>query len=924
MSARKKIKGRRLELANSAGRFLIVTISLLSFLASCSTQKAKWGNIRYHNLTCHYNVWWNGNESLKAGREKLYKTSVDDYTQLILPENLGDEATARSVNPEMDRAIEKGVKGIQKHSIFVKGQEHVPYIKECYLLTAYATFYKQDYTSTANTCNILISQFSGTHAGDEGAVLLARCMTKEKRYSDAEAALDQLVDNLAKGNFGRRQRDKLYMAMVEATVPQEKYKKAVEYIHLAIDASHSRRDKARLTFLMAQIYQKLEKRTVAAKYYHQVLSYSPPYVLEFNARLGEASCADLGHSDLKKLERQLDAMLHDKKNEEYRDQIYYAKGEMYLGMKDAKKACDNYRQSVAVSTQNQAQKAKSAIRMAEVLYDLYENYDLSQVYYDTAMQIIKPGYPHYSQIRRRYEMLTELVSFTRVYERADSLLAVASLPEAERIALINAKIDTLRRQEEAAKEKALLEEMMAETKAMQNTLSGDWYFYNPNTVQKGKETFRQRWGMRTLEDYWFLSNRSMIGVSTMTDDGDSTDDDLVLDDTTSSDTTKVDKDKSKYGNPNDPHDVAYYIKDLPTSQHQLDSLDSITSLSLLGAGYIYYDGVGNIQRSLDCYLRMAKDYTSYDEIVQAFYMLYRIFDRQGNTPQANYYRDMVLMGFPDSDFANLIRDNEYYKELLAREKRIESDYEELYNLFSQHRYSSAISLVEQAEEAYPGNAMLPKFRFWKGMSLAATGDRQEAISVFEAIVSQSPRGDSIIPLAESQLDLLRSDRELAAADETITDRDEQRVRNTDNTGNQTVKQSGTAEDDLPPEALVYRFRERQQYYVVVVINDRTVKATELQYRIADFNSQYYSNSGYKVNALLFTDTTQMLTVHRFATADEAMGYYRHLGQEESPLRQLSDKDYTYFIISTQNYSTFYNRKNIPAYMAYFRKYHLKQ
>ncbi|MBR4505169.1 MAG: tetratricopeptide repeat protein [Bacteroidales bacterium] len=893
-------------------------------MASCSTQKAKWGNIRYHNLTCHYNVWWNGNESLKAGREKLYKTSVDDYTQLILPENLGDEATARSVNPEMDRAIEKGVKGIQKHSIFVKGQEHVPYIKECYLLTAYATFYKQDYTSTANTCNILISQFSGTHAGDEGAVLLARCMTKEKRYSDAEAALDQLVDNLAKGNFGRRQRDKLYMAMVEATVPQEKYKKAVEYIHLAIDASHSRRDKARLTFLMAQIYQKLEKRTVAAKYYHQVLSYSPPYVLEFNARLGEASCADLGHSDLKKLERQLDAMLHDKKNEEYRDQIYYAKGEMYLGMKDAKKACDNYRQSVAVSTQNQAQKAKSAIRMAEVLYDLYENYDLSQVYYDTAMQIIKPGYPHYSQIRRRYEMLTELVSFTRVYERADSLLAVASLPEAERIALINAKIDTLRRQEEAAKEKALLEEMMAETKAMQNTLSGDWYFYNPNTVQKGKETFRQRWGMRTLEDYWFLSNRSMIGVSTMTDDGDSTDDDLVLDDTTSSDTTKVDKDKSKYGNPNDPHDVAYYIKDLPTSQHQLDSLDSITSLSLLGAGYIYYDGVGNIQRSLDCYLRMAKDYTSYDEIVQAFYMLYRIFDRQGNTPQANYYRDMVLMGFPDSDFANLIRDNEYYKELLAREKRIESDYEELYNLFSQHRYSSAISLVEQAEEAYPGNAMLPKFRFWKGMSLAATGDRQEAISVFEAIVSQSPRGDSIIPLAESQLDLLRSDRELAAADETITDRDEQRVRNTDNTGNQTVKQSGTAEDDLPPEALVYRFRERQQYYVVVVINDRTVKATELQYRIADFNSQYYSNSGYKVNALLFTDTTQMLTVHRFATADEAMGYYRHLGQEESPLRQLSDKDYTYFIISTQNYSTFYNRKNIPAYMAYFRKYHLKQ
>lgn len=913
-----------------ASLFFILHFSLFISLSSCSTQKAKWGNIRYHNLTCHYNVWWNGNESLKAGREKLYKTAVDDYTQLILPENLGNEEAARSVNPDMDRAIEKGVKGIQKHSILVKGQEHVPYIKECYLLTAYATFYKQDYTSTANTCNILVSQFSGTHAGDEGAVLLARCMSREKRYSDAEAALDQLVANLEKGNFTRSQRDKLYMAMVEATVPQEKYKKAVEYIHLAIDASSSRRDKARLTFLMAQIYQKLEKRTVAAKYYHQVLSYAPPYVLEFNARLGEASCADLGHSDLKKLERQLDAMLNDKKNEEYRDQIYYAKGEMYLGMKDAKKACDNYRLSVAVSSQNQAQKAKSAIRLGEVLYDLYENYDLSQIYYDTAMQIIKPDYPHYSQIRRRHEMLTELVSFTSVYTRADSLIAVASLPEDQRLALINAKIDTLRRHEEEAKERALLEELMADSKAQQNTLTGDWYFYNPNTVQKGKETFRQRWGMRTLEDYWFLTNRSMIGITPSSDDQEPESDNIA--DTTTTDTNSsnqaIKQSGNQLGNPDDPHDIAFYLKDLPTTQYQFDSLDSLTSASLLGAAYIFYDGVGNINRALECYLRLANEYTSYDQIVQAFYMLYRIFDRQGNTPQANYYRDMVLLGFPDSDFANLIRDNEYYKELLARERRVEADYEQLYTDFTARRFSSVIASADQAEELYPGNALLPKFRFWKGMSLAATGQRNDAIAIFEQLVAKSPEGDSIIPLAQAQLDRLRSDsRDILAQetnDETITDRDEQRVREKMNSSNQAIQQSDNQEDDLPPEAKVYRFRECQQYYVAIVINDRTVKATELQYRIADFNSQYYANSGYKVNALLFTDTTQLLTVHRFASADEAMGYYRHLSQEESPLRQLNPNDYTHFIISTQNYATFYNRKNIPAYLAYFRKYHLKK
>ena len=892
-------------------------------LIGCSTEKAKWTNIQYHNTTCHYNVWWNGNESLKAGREKLAKNAVDDYTRIIGVEALGTEDDARSINPEMDRAIEKGVKGIKKHSIFVGGEEHVPYIKECYLLTAYATFYKQDYISTSNTCNILINQFKGTRAGDEGAVLLARCLIREKRYTEAEVALDQLVINLGKGNFSRSQRDKLYLAMVEATIPQGKYKKAVEYIHQAIESTGSRRTKARLTFIMAQIYQQLDKRPVAAKYYHQVLGYNPEYVMEFNARLGEASCADLEHSDIAKLDKQLDDMLHDKKNEEYKDQIYFAKGEMYLGVKDAQRACDNYRRSCAVSTTNKAQKARSAIRMADVLYDLYENYDLAQTYYDTAIHIIDKDFPNYSSIRRRYDLLTELVGFTRVYERNDSLMTVATMPEEERLAHINAQIDTLRKREEAARERALLEELMADSKAQTNTLKGDWYFYNQNTVQKGKETFRQRWGMRTLEDYWCISNRGMIGMGMLTEMSDETDDGEPAVNTDGSMRDSTAAGVQSLGNPDDPHSVAYYLKDLPQTQQAIDSIDSLTSLSLLGAGYIFHDGLHNEARALECYLRMAKDYTSYDEIVQAFYMLYRIYDKQGNTPQANYYRDMVLMGFPDSDFANLIRDNEYYKELIARNKQVEEDYAELYDLYSRKRYVSVIGLADQAEEQYPGNAMLPKFRYWKGLALAKRGERSNAVTVFQDIISQASDVDTIKPLAEVQLAMLNDDS-LFIADrysETITPRDEQKARNS--VEQKTQAATEPAGDDLPPEALVYRHRENQQYYVVIVVNDRNVKATELQYRLADFNSQYYSNSGYKVDAMLFTDTTQLINVHRFKDATEAVGYYRHLQQSESPLRRYADSDHTEFVISTQNYATFYNRKNIDAYMAFFRKYYLK-
>lgn len=55
-----------------------------------------------------------------------------------------------------------------------------------------------------------------------------------------------------------------------------------------------------------------------------------------------------------------------------------------------------------------------------------------------------------------------------------------------------------------------------------------------------------------------------------------------------------------------------------------------------------------------------------------------------------------------------------------------------------------------------------------------------------------------------------------------------------------------------------------------------------------------------------------------------MNYWRHLQQEESPLRQYADSDHVEFPITTQNYATFYNRKAPAAYLPFFRKYYLKK
>ena len=515
VARKREVKSNMRKSARLIVRFWVISIPLL-LLSGCSTQKASWSNIQFHNTTAHYNIWWNGNESLKEGLRLLDAKCKDDYTQLLPVYKVGTKEESMSLYPQFDRAVEKSVKGIKKHSIFINGQEHVPYISKCYLLTAYATFYKHDFVTAASTCQMLMSQYAGTAIADEAAVLMARCSTLDHRYQDAESALDEWVVAAGQGNFAPKQKLNLYLAMAECTLPQEKYKKGVQFLKMALDEHPSRQMKARIYYILGQIYQEQDKRPTASKYYEKVLGCSPTYEMEFNARLNMASCADMQHTDRDKLERLLDKMLKDKKNEDFLDQIYYAKGEMYMGFRETAKAVGAFKSSTAVSKNNPAQKARSALRVAGIMYDRLEDYDQAQKYYDTAMSIIKVDYPHYANYKSRYDLLTSLVSFTRVIERNDSLIAVANMSEKQRLELINKKIDELKQAEAEAKEKELLEQLAGDGKSQQNTLQGDWYFYNSNTVQKGKETFRQRWGIRGLEDYWFLSKKGMLGMNLLT------------------------------------------------------------------------------------------------------------------------------------------------------------------------------------------------------------------------------------------------------------------------------------------------------------------------------------------------------------------------------------------------------------------------
>ncbi len=237
--------------------------------------------------------------------------------------------------------------------------------------------------------------------------------------------------------------------------------------------------------------------------------------------------------------------------------------------------------------------------------------------------------------------------------------------------------------------------------------------------------------------------------------------------------------------------------------------------------------------------------------------------------------------------------------------------------------------VDEALGRYNEQPLMGKFRYWKGLASAQMGDTSTATMAFETIIADYADTSRLVELAREQLSYLRTGYFTSAGDMISSDDEEaakKRYRENvkDVASTQTGSNGAGTEEELPVESRMYRYKENMQHYVAVLIDDKKIVATQLQYAIADFNMQNYSNSGYRASPLLFTDTVQMLTIHRFKNAQEAEDYRTHLLLDGGPLSKYNPKDYTVFSISTQNYNTFYNQKNIEAYKRFYEYYYKKK
>lgn len=870
-----------LRLIKNPTYFLFATVGLL-LLAGCSTKKKNFMSRGYHNLTSTYNVFWNGQESMKEGVRALEKGHSDDYEEILDVFPVGTSESAKSIYTQMDRSIEKASIAINKHSMLFKGKEYVSTIDDAYMLIGKAHFYKRDYLQALEMFTYVIKQYKKNKIRFDGYLWLIRTDTELARFKDGEKIITKLEEEKA---FPKKLLSELAAVKADYYIKKGEFEKAKDQLIAAIKVTKRRKSKTRYTYILAQLYEELNDRDSAAYYYTRVLKKNTPYEMEFNARINRALLTSARSGNLLAIKRELNKMAKDDKNVDFLDRIHFALGNIALEEGDKDLALEHLKISAAASTKNMNQKAVSYFTIADLYFEKPE-YELAAAYYDSSMAILPIKHDDYSRVQALQQSLAELVKNIRIIAYQDSMLRLGNMSESELDALISDMIEDVRAAEAEAKlaqetgglnQQELNQLNQNQGKGLSTTGTG-WYFYNTTALSFGANDFRTRWGDRVRADDWRRASKRSINITQFENE--------------EGDTVEVTTAQLL--------DPEFYKKGIPRTEVERDSAHQKVQYAYYDLGTIYKEQLSENQRSIQTFEELLKRYPKGLFTLETYYQLYRLYKAEGNEARSQEYANKVLSEYPDSEYAKILRDPKYLEKLEALKGRLGLMYSMAYGNFNEGEYERVIEAADSALTKFEDEDILSKFALLKVMAIGATERLVVYRAALEGFIAKYTAAEEK-PRAEELLAYVKT-----LMGETLPDEEVEE-----------------AETDSIPEEPTYTFDFEANHYYMMVATDLPDMA-EMKGRLSNFNSTMFSIETLTIKNLKFSPTQDLLFVQGFKETKKAMDYYNAILADTTVFANIDSAKTDQFIISQGNFGKFYQEKKLPPYLEFFEEKYLKE
>lgn len=835
---------------NIKNKPLVVLLIIATFFTSCSSEKNTPVNRAYHNTTAHYNAYFYALAQITSIEERIKASQKTDYDHILPIFPSIDSLNKETFKVEVEECIKKA-------SIVIQYHKNSKWVDDSYNLIGQARMYGYDFPNAIETFKYVNTKGEDINAKHWALINLMRTFIENEDMTNAEAVSDFLErERLDKKNLKH-----LYLMRAFYYQVLDQKDNMVKNL-VASDPLLSKQERAKLFFIIGQVYQEIGFESAAFDYYKKCIRSNPEYELSFYAKLNMAQVTQLGEkSDIKDIRKYFKKLVRDEKNREFKDRIYYEWAKFELKQGYLTESLNNFNNSIQSSKNNPRIKGLAYLSLGEVYFDTLKDYSIAQAYYDSAVNTLPKTYENYEKIAARSEVLTRFAEQINTITLQDSLLNLTSKDSTELIAIFTAEAKkrevekTLN--EEKARKKEVADSFFSFNQAPTGIGGGSWYFTNPAAVSKGRAEFKRIWGDRKLEDHWRRSIKSSVI--------DVANDNLI--EKLGNNEVIVDQQKAM------ADIVTTFYNQVPKTAEEIAGANKKLEDAFYNLGNIYHFELDEDLNAIDNYQILLSRYPTSLYEPEVLYLLYLI-ELEENQLKANEYKNMLLTEFKNSLYANLILNPQFIEESKRDNEKLEIEYQRAYQLFKDGDYESAKHFINTALLGFPDADFISNFVLLNTLIIGKTASLPEYQLALNDFILKYPKG----PLKEYASKLLGASNDYQ----------------------NSLVQLKEAEFAIPKP-------DEDHFFILISDSTNVTQVSETINRI--INSKF-SKQKLTVGKLSIDKTKSFVIVKVFDNKNDALLFYDTIKSEQS-IENIT------FVISNSNFEELYQTKEIDAYLLFF-------
>ena len=600
----------------------IVIVFLISVFFGCSTQKNKTLNKSYHSVVSTYNVLFNGNEYLNKGLENFNSSYEENYWDILPIEPI--ESTDKIItvdgleNQDFLKAEEKAAKAIQKHSMLINEIQYNSKISEAYFLLGKARYFDQRYLPAIDAFNQIYKLNKEDDFWAKGIIWKSK---SHIRLNQESVAVDLINELLEEEDLDSEIVSNANGVLAMAFLNSEENDKAVKPLKNAIKTTKQKSRQARYLYVLGQLYES-KKRVDSAKInFTKVVNFKRriPRDLYVNAKTKKLQFSK--NIDLKK---EFLKMIENEENKPYLDKIYYSYSQALLNSDSLQLAKKYLKSSVRENSTDKDLKSKVYINLFELNFNA-SKYLLAGKYLDSALNVINKKSREFWTLDRQKKGIEKVVNIEANLLLWDSLLKISNYDKEKLNKVLNDVLDSRTLTNTGTREL----QPPTTKNSSQTFIKTNFYFYNPQIVSLGKQSFITLWGNRNRDTYW----RSIQSTSA----------------------------KSEGKNIKNPKmeileksvDYTEIYKEIPFTKFEKDSILKLIELSKLELAESYIVKYGNHKLGQSILKNFFESNSRSNLLVNAKYLLYKSYKIQNDRKYIDIKED-ILMNDSLSRFAKIL------------------------------------------------------------------------------------------------------------------------------------------------------------------------------------------------------------------------------------------------------------------------------